>query len=59
VAKLLQSRAMQEHEEQWKQLCVQAATEQDPKKLIELVKEINRLLEQKQHRLESKPPKEK
>jgi hypothetical protein len=39
--------------EHWKQLCAQAATEQDPAKLLELVKEINRLLLEKQERLKS------
>ena len=34
-----------------KELCQQAAVEQDPKKLMELVKEINRLLEEKEQRL--------
>jgi hypothetical protein len=37
--------------ERWQQLCAQAAVEQDPKKLIELVKEIDRLLGEKQDRL--------
>jgi hypothetical protein len=37
-------------EQQWKELCAQAAVEQDPKKLMELVKEIDRMLEEKQHR---------
>jgi hypothetical protein len=36
---------MVNNEERWRQLCAQAAVEQDPKKLLELVKEINRLLE--------------
>jgi hypothetical protein len=33
--------------EQWKQLCEQASTEQNPEKLLELVREINALLEHK------------
>ncbi len=33
--------------ERWKQLCEQAASEQDPEKLLALVTEINRLLEEK------------
>ncbi len=33
--------------ERWKQLCEQAAREQDPEKLLALVTEINRLLEEK------------
>ena len=37
--------------ERWQKLCEQAAVEQDPTKLLELVKEINRLLAEKQDRL--------
>jgi hypothetical protein len=37
----------------WETLCEQAAGEQDPKKLLELVKEINRLLADKQRRPDS------
>jgi hypothetical protein len=40
-----------ERREQWMRLCEQAANEQDPQKLIELVREINRLLEEKEQRL--------
>jgi len=40
-----------EKRERWMQLCSQAATEQDPHKLMELVKEINQLLEEKERRL--------
>ena len=36
----------------WMKLCQQAAVEQDPKKLIKLVTEINRLLDEKQNRLQ-------
>lgn len=42
--------------EAWMQLCELAANEQDPEKLLALVKEINRLLEEKERRLELKPP---
>jgi hypothetical protein len=35
-------------EERWRQLCAKAAVEQDPQKLMELVKEISRLLDEKQ-----------
>jgi DNA-binding transcriptional regulator PaaX len=35
----------------WMELCQQAAVEQDSQKLLELVKEINRLLDEKQDRL--------
>ena len=40
---LLQSEAT----ERWRVLAEQASKEQDPQKLAELVKEINRLLEEK------------
>jgi uncharacterized protein with von Willebrand factor type A (vWA) domain len=43
---------MREHTERWMELAKLAATEQDPKKLHELVREINDLLEKKQKRLE-------
>jgi hypothetical protein len=39
--------------ERWKLLCELAAKEQDPAKLIELVREINDLLEAKRARLEA------
>lgn len=39
--------------ERWQQLCKQAAEEQDPVKLLELVREINDLFAQKQARLEN------
>ena len=45
---------MQENKERWKLLCEQASVEQDPQKLLELVKEINELLRKKQVRLEGK-----
>jgi hypothetical protein len=32
----------------WQELCARAATEQEPEKLIKLVRRINRLLEEKQ-----------
>jgi hypothetical protein len=35
------------------QLCERAASEQDPEKLMELVREINRLLEEKERRLKN------
>jgi len=47
---------MKENEERWKQLCRQAANEQDPHKLSELIKEINDLLQKKQARLKPAPP---
>ena len=38
------------------QLCALAANERDPKKLLLLVQEINRLLEEKEQRLKSMKP---
>jgi hypothetical protein len=46
-----------EKKERWMELCAQAADEQDPQKLLALVKEINDLLEEKQSRLGVLPPK--
>ena len=45
-----------EKKERWMELCAQAAVEQDPKKLMELVREINALLEEKERRLGITPP---
>ena len=42
---------MRENEERWKDLCRQASVEQDPRKLSELIKEINELLAKKQDRV--------
>jgi hypothetical protein len=39
-----------ENKERWKQLCEEAAIEQDPTRLSELVREINSLLEEKELR---------
>jgi hypothetical protein len=44
--------------DRWLELCERAAVEQDPKKLLELVKEINDLLKEKEQRLGIIPPKE-
>jgi len=44
--------------EEWMQLCEQAVVEQDAEKLMALVTEINRMLDEKDRRLKSgKPPK--
>jgi hypothetical protein len=43
---------MQEKKERWMELCDQAAVEQDSQKLLALVHEINRLLAEKQERLD-------
>lgn len=40
--------------EQWQQLCALAAEEQEPERLMQLVKEINRLLEEKEQRLRNR-----
>jgi len=37
--------------EEWQKLCALAAVEQDPEKLLQLVEEINRLLDEKEQRL--------
>ena len=41
--------------ERWMHLCEQAAIEQDPQKLMELINEINRILEEKERRLKQTP----
>ena len=48
-----------EKKERWLELCAQAAVEQDPKKMLELVAEINALLEEKERRLGIVPPQPK
>jgi hypothetical protein len=40
-----------ERGERWQALCSQAAQEQDPDRLMELVRQINELLEEKEQRL--------
>jgi hypothetical protein len=47
---------MKEHLEEWKRLCEQASVEQDPQKLLDLIREITRLLEGKQKRLSGEIP---
>jgi len=42
-----------ENRERWQQLCAQAADEQDHNRLMELVREITRLLDEKEHRLKA------
>lgn len=41
---------MVNNEERWRELCAQAAVEQDPQKLMELIRDISRLLDEKQSR---------
>jgi uncharacterized FlaG/YvyC family protein len=48
-------RPMQD-KQRWQELCQQASTEQDSKKLAALIEEINRLLEEKNTRLAAKTP---
>jgi len=45
---------MQGDTERWKYLCELASAEQDPQKLLQLVKEINDLLAQKRQRLDGR-----
>jgi hypothetical protein len=47
---------MEENREKWMELCAQAAREQDPEKLMELIAQINQLLEAKERRLKGNPP---
>ena len=44
-----------ETKERWMQLAEQATTEQDPVKLLQLIKEIDALLAAKQDRLMNRP----
>ena len=45
-----------EAKDRWMKLCEQAAIEQDSNKLIDLVRQINDLLSEKQRRIESRKP---
>lgn len=42
-----------ERAERWQKLCTQAAQEQDHDRLMELIREINALLEEKEQRLKN------
>jgi hypothetical protein len=42
-----------QNKERWQELCAQAANEQDPDRLMELVKEINELLDEKEASLKA------
>ena len=42
---------MQQNQERWMELCALAAEEEDSDKLLELTREINRLLAEKEQRL--------
>lgn len=43
--------------EEWVQLCERVAIERDPERMIELVRELNRMLGEKEQRLEHKESK--
>lgn len=43
-----------ETKERWQGLCEQAAKEQDPEQLMVLIHEINRLLDEKEKRLQQR-----
>jgi len=43
-----------ENEERWRRLCEAAAKEQDSDRLLELVRQINQMLEDKESRLQGK-----
>jgi hypothetical protein len=45
---------MQAHKEQWQRLCEQIAVEQDPTRFMNLVNELNKLLEEKERRLDQR-----
>ena len=38
-----------EIENEWRRFCERAAVEQDPEKLLELARKINRMLEEEEH----------
>lgn len=42
-----------ENLEQWQKLCAEAATEQDPQRLMKLIAEIDRMLKEKEQRLKA------
>jgi hypothetical protein len=48
-----------ERGERWRQLCAQAAEEQDPDRLMQLVRDINQLFEEKEQRLKRETAPEK
>ena len=48
-------RAMKD--DHWTELCQQASVEEDPEKLMHLINEINRLLDDKERRPRPEPPK--
>jgi hypothetical protein len=47
---------LDKNKERWQELCELAAKEQDPEKLMELIREIDRLLAIKLNHLKGAPP---
>jgi hypothetical protein len=45
--------------ERWRQVCEQAAVEQDPQKLMQLISQITKMLEEKEQRLLRQRPETK
>jgi len=45
---------IEKNKERWRELCERASIEQDPQKMLDLVKEINEVLAEKVARLEDK-----
>jgi hypothetical protein len=43
-----------ENEERWMQLCRKAIDERDPDKLMQIMEQINRMLEEKEQRLKER-----
>jgi hypothetical protein len=43
-----------ENEERWMQLCQKAIEERDPDKLMQIMEQINRMLEEKEQRLKER-----
>jgi hypothetical protein len=52
---VVQKRALKD-KPHWTELCQQASVEQDHEKLMELIKEITRLLDEKEERIRPTPP---
>jgi hypothetical protein len=47
---------LEEKREKWMELCDLIVKEQDPERLLELVKQLNAMLEEKERRLGILPP---
>lgn len=45
---------MEKNKERWRELCERASIEQDPQKMLDLVREINEVLAEKLARLEDR-----